>query len=81
MVAADQDPAIFPRFVGIGEIHILLHQERPQVFVDLLQRGVFDSCRRIFGIRESPRRSIFAALSPSVPIAHPSPALIPEKII
>ena len=34
--AADQDPAILPRFVGIGEIHVLLHQERAQVFVDLL---------------------------------------------
>jgi hypothetical protein len=40
--AANQDPAIFPRFVGIREIHILLHQERAQVFVDLLQRGVFE---------------------------------------
>src|SRR3954453_5651840 len=39
---ADQDPAVLPRFVGIGEVHLLLQQERAQMFVDLLQRGVFE---------------------------------------
>ena len=40
--AADQDAAVLPRFVGIGEIHILLRQERAQMFVDLLQGSVFE---------------------------------------
>ena len=40
--AADQDAAVLPRFVGIGEIHICFGQERAQMFVDLLQRGVFE---------------------------------------
>ena len=40
--AADQDAAALLRFVGIGEIHILFCQERAQVFVDLLQGGVFE---------------------------------------
>ena len=33
---------MLPRFVGIGEIHLLFQQERAQMFVDLLQRGVFE---------------------------------------
>jgi len=33
---------VLARFVGIGEIHLLLQQERAQMFVDLLQRGVFE---------------------------------------
>ena len=40
---ADQDAAALPRFVGIGEIHILFCQQRAQMFVDLLQRGVLES--------------------------------------
>ena len=40
--AADHDPAVLPRLVGIGEIHLLFQQERTQMFVDLLQRGVFE---------------------------------------
>jgi hypothetical protein len=35
--AADQDATAVPRFIGIGEIHILFRQERAQMFVDLLQ--------------------------------------------
>jgi hypothetical protein len=40
--AADQDIAALPRFVRIGEIHILFRQERAQMFVDFLQRGMFE---------------------------------------
>jgi hypothetical protein len=40
--AADQDAAALPRFVGIGEIHMFFSQERAQMFVDLLQWGVFE---------------------------------------
>ena len=40
--AADQDTPALHRFVRIGEIHILFHQERAQMLVDLLQRGVFE---------------------------------------
>ena len=39
---ADKDPAVLARFIGIREIHLLLQQERAQMFVDLLQRGVFE---------------------------------------
>ena len=39
--AADQDPAVLTRFVGVGEIHLLLQQQRAQIFVDLLQRSIF----------------------------------------
>jgi hypothetical protein len=40
--APDQDFAVLPRFVEKGEIHLLFRQERPQMFVDLPQRGVFE---------------------------------------
>jgi hypothetical protein len=40
--APDQDFAVLLRFIGKGEIHILFREERPQMFVDLLQRGVFE---------------------------------------
>src|ERR1700752_3642216 len=40
--AADQEDAALLRFVGIGEIHLLFRQERTQMFVDLLQWGVFE---------------------------------------
>ena len=42
LALVDQDAAALQRFVGIGEIHILFHQERAQMFVDLLQRGVLE---------------------------------------
>ena len=34
--ATDQNAAALTRFVGIGEIQVLSHQERAQMFVDLL---------------------------------------------
>ena len=40
--APDQDVVALPQFVGIGEIHIFFRQERAQMFVDLLQRSVFE---------------------------------------
>src|SRR5215469_12731755 len=40
--AADQDAAAPARFVGIGEIHPLFRQQRAQMFVDLLERRVFE---------------------------------------
>ena len=40
--ATDPDRPALPRFVGIGEVHLLFRQERAQVFVDLLQRRVFE---------------------------------------
>ena len=40
--AADQNAAGRLRFVGIGEIHLLFHQEWAQMFVDLLERGVVE---------------------------------------
>jgi hypothetical protein len=39
--AAEQNAAALLRFVRIGEIHILCRQERAQMFIDLLQEGVF----------------------------------------
>jgi hypothetical protein len=41
--AADQDAATLPRFVGVGEIHLLFREERAQMFVDLLKGSVFES--------------------------------------
>src|SRR6516225_540074 len=38
---ADQNAAV-PRFIGIGEIHLLFRQERAQMFVDLLERRIFE---------------------------------------
>jgi hypothetical protein len=40
--AADQDATALPRLIGIGEIHVLFCQERAQMSVDFLQRGVFE---------------------------------------
>ena len=40
--AADQEAAADPGFVRIGEVHLLFRQERAQMFVDLLQRRVFE---------------------------------------
>ena len=34
--------AVLPRFVGVGEIHLLFRQERAQMLIDLLQRSVFE---------------------------------------
>jgi len=40
--AADQNAAAVPRFIGIGEIHLLFRQQRAQMFIDLFERGVFE---------------------------------------
>jgi hypothetical protein len=40
--AANQDVDALLPFVGIREIHVFFCQERAQMFVDLLQRGVFE---------------------------------------
>src|SRR5215471_15378245 len=40
--AADQNAVALARFIGIGEIHLLFGQQRAQMFVDLLERRVFE---------------------------------------
>jgi hypothetical protein len=41
--AADQNAAAVAWLIGIGEIHLLLRQQRAQMFVDLFERSVFES--------------------------------------
>src|SRR6516225_1210906 len=43
--AADHNAAASSGFVGIGQIHRFFHQEWAQIFVDLLQRRVFEDFR------------------------------------
>jgi len=43
---ADQDATALARLIGIGEIHVLFRQQRAQMSVNLLQRGVFETLHK-----------------------------------